>query len=81
MNGPKCRWCGSQTEAEYVDVGIGYQQVTGGQCWDCGALELGPHLVKQSRCSEVEMATLWHGPVEDCADFSPFNPEQQDFPF
>lgn len=80
MNGPECRWCGKPTEAEFVDIGVGYQQVTGGRCWDCGADEMGPYLVG-GRITEVEWVTLWRGPFEDFAEFSPFNPEQESHPW
>jgi hypothetical protein len=79
MNGPDCRWCGTATDAEFVDVGVGFVQVSGGQCWKCLAYEMGPYMT-DGRISEVEMATLWLGPFEDSADHSPFNPDQQDPP-
>ncbi|QGK90339.1 hypothetical protein QE345_gp050 [Pseudomonas phage vB_PA45_GUMS] len=73
MNGPECRWCGERTEAEFVDVGLGWmQQVTGGMCHRCGGYENG-HYQNDGRLSEVEFATYWSGPFEDYADFSPFN--------
>ncbi|UPW35916.1 hypothetical protein QE320_gp138 [Pseudomonas phage EM] len=71
MNGPNCRWCGEKTDAEFVDVGIGWQQVTGGVC-GCGGYENGPYQ-NDGRLSEVEFATYWLGPFEDHPDFSPFN--------
>ena len=79
MNGPACRWCSKETDAEYVDVGVGWVQVSGGQC-ACGAYEMGPYLVG-GRITEVEMATLWQGPFEDHADYSAFNPDQKDAPY
>lgn len=79
MNGPECRWCNEKTDAEFVDVGVGWVQVSGGQC-SCGAYEMGPYMVG-GMISEVELTTLWRGPFEDHAEFSPFNPDQQEFPF
>ena len=79
MSGPLCRWCNSRTDAEYVDVGVGWVQVTGGKCWDCGAYEMGPYQT-DGRITEVEMASLWLGPFEDHPDFSPFNPDQREWP-
>lgn len=79
MNGPNCRWCSQPTDAEYVDVGVGFVQVTGGQC-ACGGDEMGPHQT-DGRITEVEMATLWRGPFEDCPHYSPFNPDQQETPW
>lgn len=74
--GPECRWCRERTDAEFVDVGVGLGgvQVTGGICDNCGGVEMGPYLVG-GLISEEEMATKWHGPFEDHADYSPFNPE------
>lgn len=78
LNGPDCRWCGKPTEAEFVDIGVGMQQVTGGMCWPetggCGALEMGPYLVG-GMITEEEMATLWTRPLEDFAWASPFSTE------
>lgn len=74
MKGPNCRWCGTETYAEFVDIGVGFQQVTGGDCFECGARERGPYL-NGGRISEVEQATMWAGPAEDWPEFSPFNPE------
>jgi hypothetical protein len=79
MNGPNCRWCEKPTDAEFVDVGVGFVQVTGGQC-SCGAYEMGPYMVG-GMISEVELETLWRGPFEDEPEFSPFNPDQQEHPF
>ena len=72
MKGPECRWCGEATDAEFVDVGIGMVQVTGGEC-ACGGRELGPYM-NNGRLTEEEFATAWQGPYEDWAMFSPFNP-------
>lgn len=80
MNGPPCRWCGSRTDAEFVDVGVGLVQVTGGECWECGARERGPYM-NDGRISEVEQATMWSGPAEDFPEFSPFNPDMQERPW
>lgn len=79
MNGPECRWCRKPTDAEYVDVGVGFVQVTGGRC-DCGSYEMGPYMVG-GMISEIEMTTMWTGPGEDYPDFSPFNPDQQEVPW
>lgn len=63
-NGPDCRWCGTATDAEFVDVGVGMVQVTGGHCPECGGLELARHQI-DGPLSEVEMVTGWIGPFED----------------
>lgn len=74
MKGPECRWCGKETDAEFVDVGVGLVQVTGGECGECGARERGPYM-NDGRITEIEQATMWSQPYEDWADFSPFNPD------
>lgn len=80
MKGPECRWCGKPTDAEFVDIGVGMQQVTGGMCWPeldgCGAYEMGPYQVG-GMISEEEMATFWTRPLEDYAAYSPFSPEPE----
>lgn len=76
MTGPACPWCEHATDAEFVDVGVGAVQVTGGWCLHCGAYEMG-HYRTDGRITEVEMATLWRGPDEDHPEFSPLNPEPQ----
>ncbi len=70
MSGPSCRWCGEKTDAEFVDVGVGFVQVSGGLCV-CGGYEMGAYQ-NDGRLSEVEFAAGWQGPYEDYADFSPF---------
>lgn len=79
MNGPPCCWCGSATDAEFVDVGVGWVQVTGGVCFKCYAYEMGPYQT-DGIISEVEMATMWTGPIEDSAEYSHFNPDQREQP-
>lgn len=37
-----CPYCGGPVEAEYVDVGVGYQQVTPHTCEGCHAVEIDP---------------------------------------
>jgi len=70
MSGPSCRWCGEKTDAEFVDVGVGFVQVTGGLC-ACGGYEMGPYQ-NDGRLTEVEFATGWQGPYEDHEYFSSF---------
>jgi len=39
-----CGWCGSRdTDAEYVDNGVGMQQVTAAVCRHCGAVQINPY--------------------------------------
>lgn len=79
LTGPDCRWCGSKTDAEFVDVGVGFVQATGGHC-GCGGYEMGPYMTN-GRITEAEMASGWRGPDEDFAEFSPFNPDRQETPW
>lgn len=82
MNGPNCPWCGLPTDAEFVDIGVGFQQVSGGHCLGeyskgtpgCGSYEMARHQI-DGRLTEVEMVVGWHGPLEDHVAMSPFNPE------
>jgi hypothetical protein len=40
----KCGWCGSENlTCEFVDIGVGQQQVTPYECISCGATEMGPN--------------------------------------
>lgn len=72
----RCPWCESgKVEAEFVDVGVGHQQVTGHLCHTCGAYELG-HNVDTTSITEAEQKVGWSGPDprylwdgwEDCVD-------------
>lgn len=72
----RCPWCDSgKVEAEFVDVGVGHQQVTGHLCHTCGAYELGQN-VDLTTVTEAEQRIGWTGPDprylwdnwEDCAD-------------
>lgn len=38
-----CPYCGERCEAEFIDNGIGMQQVTPYLCLCCGAFEIGPY--------------------------------------
>ena len=39
----KCPYCGhKEFDAEFVDIGVGFQQVTPAICENCGAQELHP---------------------------------------
>lgn len=72
--GPCCPWCDQQLYAEHCDVDVGWIQIEGAYCHDCMSYEMGPYQVG-GMLSEVEMATLWTSPIEDFAQYSPFNPD------
>lgn len=40
----ECPYCKSNTEADYVDVGVGMVQCGPYHCYECGASEIGPEL-------------------------------------
>lgn len=37
-----CPYCGTETECDWVDVGVGSVQCGPYHCYDCGASEIGP---------------------------------------
>lgn len=54
-----CPWCGSKSvDAEFVDIGVGYQQVTPYQCEDCWATQINPY--SDSKVSDYEARMGWH---------------------
>ena len=52
-----CPYCGELTYAEYVDIGVGFQQVTGHSCEGCHAVEAGPYC--DTDVSEYDSHTGW----------------------
>jgi hypothetical protein len=38
-----CPYCGEECEAEFVDIGVGMQQVTPYECHKCHAYQAGPY--------------------------------------
>ena len=70
----RCPWCDSgSVEAEFVDVGVGHQQVTGHLCHTCGASEIYPG-TKEEDVNSTEWKLGWHKPndqyfpPENCAE-------------
>jgi len=56
----ECPWCGSKSvSAEFVDIGVGYQQVTPYQCEDCWASQLNPYNGDFERASAYERKIGW----------------------
>lgn len=40
----KCPWCKSaRLDAHFVDVGVGMEQVSPYECFDCGARQISPY--------------------------------------
>jgi hypothetical protein len=52
-----CPYCGDPCDAQFVDIGVGMQQVSPYQC-ECGAVEAGPF---DSR-KDVDENTGWYAP-------------------
>ena len=57
----KCPYCGHVCEADFVDVGIGYQQCGPYHCDNCRASEIGPHDAPRELTAR-EKETHWYGP-------------------
>lgn len=59
-----CPWCGSSDlEAEFVDIGVGAQQVTPYHCCACGADEMNPY-DDNARATDEERKRGWWSPDE-----------------
>lgn len=61
MKPVECPYCGTPTEAEFVDIGVGMQQVTAHACPNCHAVEIGPH-DEPVELTEQEKRTGWYEP-------------------
>ena len=61
----KCPYCGAGCEAEYVDIGVGMQQVTPRVCHDCHAVEAGPY---DKPRDDYDPKTGWYKPSQKEAD-------------
>ena len=58
----RCPWCGSaNVDAEFVDIGVGFQQVTPYRCGDCDALQLGPD---SDNATDIERRVAWYAPQQ-----------------
>lgn len=59
---PNCPYCNTQCyPAQYVDVGVGYQQVTPHECHNCYAVEISPY-AKDKNLTDKEKETGWYTP-------------------
>lgn len=56
-----CPYCNTVCRADFVDVGVGYQQCGPYHCENCGASEIGPFDEKRE-LSEAEHKTGWYAP-------------------
>lgn len=69
----KCPWCDEDAfEGEYVDVGVGYQQVTPHFCDNCYSFQIGPYDDKEATGEEKRRGwykgTRLHEAYEAIAD-------------
>lgn len=57
-----CPYCGSENvDAEFVDVGVGFEQVTAAECGECGSVQVNPHDEEaKAKLTEVERKVYWH---------------------
>lgn len=54
-----CPFCNGPTDAEFVDIGVGFQQVSPARCNDCGAVQFNPY-DDELPASEEEHRAGWH---------------------
>lgn len=60
----KCPYCGTECEADWCDIEVGYAQCGPYHCTNCNATEIGAYDEPRD-LSEVEKKTKW---------FAPFSP-------
>ena len=60
--GYPCPYCGELTYADYVDIGVGMEQVSPYSCL-CGALQIGPYDdIDPNRITKDELDKGWYKP-------------------
>ena len=57
----RCPYCGFACAADYVDIGVGYEQCGPYHCIECGAIEIGPYDEEVELC-DIEKETWWYAP-------------------
>jgi hypothetical protein len=62
-----CPYCGTECEADWVDVGVGMVQCGPYYCENCGASEIGPY-DSPRELTEQENKTGWYGPGKPISD-------------
>lgn len=61
---PKCPWCQSdRVEAEFVDIGVGNEQVSPYECYDCGAVQVSPG--QDVEADDEELRRGWYRGYDD----------------
>lgn len=62
----RCGWCdGDNTDAAYIDNGVGMQQVSAATCGDCGATQFNPYDNNGNADPEEKRRRWWRG---ECTD-------------
>jgi len=56
-----CPYCGTICRADFVDIGVGFQQCGPYHCEQCGASEIGPS-DDERVLTELEQKTGWYAP-------------------
>jgi hypothetical protein len=65
-----CPYCGfTECEADFVDIGVGYQQCGPYYCPECGAVEMGAYDNPKQPLDPEEQKTRWYkgGQSQTCA--------------
>jgi hypothetical protein len=57
-----CPYCDTICRADFVDIGVGYQQCGPYHCENCGASEIGP-FDKERELTAEEQDAGWYGPA------------------
>jgi hypothetical protein len=60
----KCPYCGALCDAEFVDIGVGEQQVSPHHCHSCGATEIGPFDRPERPLTDEEKRTGFYEPTD-----------------
>ncbi|HTP77729.1 MAG TPA: hypothetical protein VMJ73_12200 [Rhizomicrobium sp.] len=56
-----CPYCGTPCDADFVDIGVGYQQCGPFHCDQCGASEIGPN-DEERELTDAERQSGWYAP-------------------
>lgn len=59
-----CPYCGTRCRADFVDIGVGYQQCGPYHCDECGASEIGP-FDEERPLTPDENRTGWYAPASE----------------
>lgn len=74
-----CPYCNGICDAEFVDIGVGYQQVTAYQCRECQALQMGHPKEDLSKATAEERKNgWWRGPPWMYEKPNPYAKEPED---